>query len=90
MMENKVNANALIEQLIALEYAIRQSIAVREDQEDDADASHLDTAKSYGITVTDDMTGGISKGDLLNAVQTELRKLQTNTRDAANPASGDA
>lgn len=90
MKENKVNANASIEQLIALEYAIRQSTAVREDQEDDADAGHLEAAKNYGINVTDEMTGGISKGDLLNAVQTQLRKLQTQTRDAANHASDDA
>lgn len=77
----------LAEKLIALEYAIRQSIAVREDQEDDADTSHLETAKNYAINVTNNMATSISKGDLLNAVQTQLRKLQTQTRDAA---SGDA
>lgn len=87
MKENKVNTNVrtaqLIEKLIALEYAIRQSIAVREDQEDDADASHLAMAKSHGIKLTDQMTRSISKGDLLNLVQTELRKLQKQTRDHA-------
>lgn len=70
--------------LIALEYAIRQSTAVREDQEDDADTCHLETAKNYGINVTNNMASSISKGDLLNAVQTQLRKLQTQTRDAAS------
>lgn len=89
MKENTGNANALIEQLIALEYAIRQSTAVREDQEDNADASHLEIAKNYGINATADMTSDITKGDFLNAVQTQLRKLQTHTRDTANPVSND-
>lgn len=52
-----------------LEYAIRTSIIVREDQEDDADSGHLEEAAQCGINVIATMT----KGDLLNAVQTALR-----------------
>lgn len=70
MMENKVNANALIEQLIALEYAIRQSIVVRDDQEEIADPHHIEEAIRCGVKVSDEMT----KGDLLGAVQTMARK----------------
>lgn len=78
-----MDANTLIDQLVALEYVIRQSTAVREDQEDNANSGHLETAKTYGINAADDM----SKGDLLNAVQTRLRKLQTQTRDTYALAS---
>lgn len=52
-----------------LEYAIRQSMPVREDQEDPADAAHLEIAAACGIAVTPEL----SKGDLLALVQTRLR-----------------
>lgn len=80
MKENKTTVNELIETLTRLEYAIRQSITVREDQEDNADPHHVEEAKKYHINTTDDMT----KGDLLNAVQTHLRTLQAKTRNTAN------
>jgi hypothetical protein len=67
----------LIEQLIRLEYAIRQSMAVREDQEDAAEAAHIDQAARLGISVQAEP----SKGDLLTAVQTLLRATQA--RDTA-------
>lgn len=56
-------------QLQRLEYAIRQSITVREDQEDAADPLHVEEALRYGI----DAPTGASKGDLLSLVQTHLR-----------------
>ena len=59
----------LIEQLRKLEYSIRQSITVREDQEEDVDPVHRSEAERLGIAGT----SLISKGDLLNAVQTALR-----------------
>lgn len=62
----------LIERLKFLEYAIRQSIAVREDQEEDAEPQHKDEAARYGIR-SDALS---TKGDLLNAVQTSLRSAQ--------------
>ena len=59
----------LAERLKNLEYAIRQSMPVREDQEDMADAQHLAEAAACGVAVTP----GLSKGDLLSLVQTQLR-----------------
>lgn len=59
----------LIERLRVLEYAIRQSIPVRDDQEDPAEPEHLVEATACGITVGE----GLSKGDLLSLVQTRMR-----------------
>ncbi|HTH95197.1 MAG TPA: hypothetical protein VL550_08190 [Rhodocyclaceae bacterium] len=56
-------------QMQSLEYAIRQSMSVREDQEDPADPLHIEEARRYGIPAHDDL----SKGDLLSLVQTHLR-----------------
>jgi hypothetical protein len=55
--------------LRTLEYAIRQSMPVREDQEDPADAAHMETAAACGVVVA----AGLSKGELLSLVQTRLR-----------------
>jgi hypothetical protein len=55
--------------LRALEYAIRQSMPVREDQEDPADPLHLEEAAACGIG----LRPGLSKGDLLSLVQTCMR-----------------
>jgi hypothetical protein len=57
------------EQLQKLEYAIRQSMPVRDDQEDPADPQHLADAMACGIAVTPDL----SKGELLSLVQTHIR-----------------
>lgn len=77
-----ISIAASIEQLHGLEYAIRKSITVREDQEEDAEPLHLGEAARYGIR-GDALT---TKGDLLNAVQTALRSAQAragkNSRDA--------
>lgn len=54
-----------------LEYAIRQSMPVREDQEDPADPRHLEEAAACGVAVTPEL----SKGDLLSLVQTRMRAL---------------
>ena len=62
--------NAL-KRLQQLEYAIRQSMPVREDQEDPADPQHLDEAAACGIV----LTPTLSKGDLLSLVQTRIRAL---------------
>lgn len=62
----------LIERLGVLEYAIRQSMTVREDQDEPANPQHLSEAAQYGITVNEAMT----KGDLLNVVQTMHRARQ--------------
>ncbi|MNR82233.1 hypothetical protein D3C72_129880 [compost metagenome] len=62
----------LIENLSKLEYAIRQSMTVREDQDEPTDAQHRQEALRYGIVVDEAMT----KGDLLNAVQTLHRASQ--------------
>lgn len=59
------------ETLQKLEYAIRQSMPVREDQEDPADPQHLAEAAACGVAVTPDL----SKGDLLSLVQTRIRAL---------------
>ena len=66
-------ADYRIEHLKALEYAIRSSIAVREDQDEPALPPHMEEAAHYGIHIENDMT----KGDLLNGVQTLLRATQT-------------
>jgi hypothetical protein len=66
------NMDETIERLITLEYAIRKSMTVREDQDEPADLQHTDVAKSYGVSVED----GITKGDLLSAVQTLVRAKQ--------------
>lgn len=52
-----------------LEYAIRQSMAVREDQEDPADPAHMAQAAACGIAVSPEL----SKAELLSMVQTRLR-----------------
>lgn len=59
----------LIERLTILEYAIRQSMTVREDQDETADPQHRDEAERCGISVE----AAVAKGDLLNAVQTLAR-----------------
>ena len=64
----------LIARLTKLEYAIRQSMTVREDQDEPAYPEHNDEAKHCGISVEDEMT----KGDLLNAVQTLVRATRKN------------
>lgn len=58
-----------------LEYAIRQSMPVREDQEDPADPLHLKEAAACGIDVTPTIAATLSKGDLLSLVQTLMRAL---------------
>lgn len=58
-----------LNRLKKLEYAIRQSMPVREDQEDPADPLHLEEAAACGIEVAPNLT----KGDLLSLVQTHLR-----------------
>lgn len=63
------------ERLQKLEYAIRQSMPVREDQEDAADPQHLDEAIACGIAITPAMASMLSKGDLLSLVQTHIRAL---------------
>lgn len=68
-------APALVAQLQDLEYAIRRSIAVREDQEDAADCQHIEAACRLGIQAEADM----SKGDVLAAVQTRLRAAQADS-----------
>lgn len=64
--------NALIERLKVLEYAIRKSITVREDQDEPADLPHKEEAGRCGVLAEDDIT----KGDLLTAVQTLVRSIQ--------------
>lgn len=61
----------LPDRLQKLEYAIRQSMPVREDQEDPADPRHLEEAAACGVTVRPEL----SKGDLLSLVQTRMRAL---------------
>ena len=60
-----------LKRLQQLEYAIRQSMPVREDQEDPADLQHLEEAAACGMSVTP----SLSKGDLLSLVQTRIRAL---------------
>jgi signal recognition particle subunit SEC65 len=71
---NETTIGQLVEHLRTLEYEIRKSITVREDQEENADPQHKLEAKHFGISVNDADT----KGDLLNAVQTALRAAQAN------------
>jgi len=47
-------------------------MTVREDQDEPANPQHLSEAARYGITVSEAMT----KGDLLNVVQTMHRARQ--------------
>ena len=47
-------------------------MTVREDQEEPADSEHKDQAERHGISVDSTVT----KGDLLNAVQTLVRSIQ--------------
>lgn len=70
-MTNNVQNTDPLEALRQLEYAIRQSMPVREDQEDPADPQHLDAAAACGIAIT----LSLSKGDLLSLVQTRIRAL---------------
>lgn len=65
-----------IDRLSKLEYAIRQSMTVREDQDEPANAEHTEEAKRYGISVD----SGVTKGDLLNLVQTLVRARQKESR----------
>lgn len=67
------NAAGLAAQLQLLEYAIRRSITVREDQEDAAGIEHIEAARGLGVSVD----AAASKGDLLAAVQTLLRATQS-------------
>jgi hypothetical protein len=66
------NQTDLIERLTQLEYAIRKSMAVREDQDEPADPQHTEEAERYGIPVANTPT----KEELLNAVQTLCRATQ--------------
>ena len=69
---NPTSAAQMIERLTFLEYEIRRSITVREDQEEDAQSWHVEEAGRCGIAVH----AAMSKGDLLNAVQTAARAAQ--------------
>jgi hypothetical protein len=66
------NRAELIDRLTQLEYAIRQSMIVREDQDEPADPQHISEAARYGIAVANTAT----KEELLNAVQTLCRAMQ--------------
>jgi hypothetical protein len=67
-----MNGANLIERLTNLEYAIRRSITVREDQDEAADPQHKDEAGRCGIAVE----GAPTKEELLNTVQTLVRSTQ--------------
>jgi hypothetical protein len=69
LIETMSAISDLIAQLQNLEYEIRRSIPVREDQEDAAEPQHIDAARALDIP----LQGDITKGDLLGAVQTQLR-----------------
>lgn len=69
---NEIGRADLVEHLTNLEYAIRLSMTVREDQDEVAELQHKHEAERYGVSVEDAMT----KGDLLNAVQTLVRAIQ--------------
>jgi hypothetical protein len=79
---NGANLADLIERLTNLEYAIRRSITVREDQDEPAEPQQKDEAGRCGIA----LEGTPTKEELLNAVQTLARSAQ---RKMAAP-SGDA
>jgi len=72
MEEHKIDTTELIEKLIRLEYAIRQSMSVREDQEENIEPRHAQEAMHLGIQASAEM----SKGDVLSLVQTALRAKQ--------------
>jgi hypothetical protein len=69
---DKSGSHHLVEELQHLEYEIRRSITVREDQEDAADRLQIDAARKLGIAAEPES----SKGDLLSLVQTQLRAAQ--------------
>jgi hypothetical protein len=69
---NKTDQADLIKRLTILEYAIRQSMTVREDQDEPVERPHKEEAERYGISAAEEMT----KGELLNAVQTLVRATQ--------------
>jgi len=69
---NETTITLLIDRLKILEYEIRKSITVPEEQEENADLQHSDEAERCGIPVEDLNT----KGELLNAVQTTVRSTQ--------------
>lgn len=73
---NPSSDSEFIDRLTFLEYEIRRSITVREDQEDDAHPWHCKEAERCGIA----MHGLTSKGDLLGAVQTAVRAAQSKRR----------
>lgn len=70
----------LIARLQLLEYAIRKSMTVREDQDEPAELEHKNEAEHCGIPVANAAT----KEELLNAVQTLSRA----TRKKIATASG--
>ena len=69
---DETNYADLIEHLTNLEYSIRQSMTVREDQDEPANPPHKAEAERCGITID----AAVTKGDLLNAVQTLVRATQ--------------
>ncbi|MDQ9171810.1 hypothetical protein Q8A64_15460 [Oxalobacteraceae bacterium R-40] len=69
---NKTDNASLIERLKILEYSIRKTITVREDQDEDVDSLHRDEAAQCGLPIS----GLTTKGDLLNAVQTAVRSAE--------------
>lgn len=73
---NETNFSLLIERLTILEYAIRKSMTVREDQDENAEPAQRAEAQDCGI----DTAGLDTKGDLLNAVQTAVRAKQAQRR----------
>ena len=71
----------LIERLKYLEFAIRKSMAVREDQDEPAERSHVAEAAQCGIK----MTGDVTKGELLSAVQTLVRTTRAKEGSRTTP-----
>ena len=74
ILENSGDIAQRIDQLSFLEYEIRRSITVREDQEEDALEWQLKEAERCGIILAPMAT----KGDLLSAVQTAVRAARSN------------
>jgi hypothetical protein len=72
-MSDSINHADVSKRLQQLEYAIRQSMPVRDDQEDPAEPQHLDEAAACGIAMTPAIASTLSKGDLLALVQTHIR-----------------
>ncbi len=72
----------LIERLTILEYAIRQSMTVREDQDEPAYPEHAEEAQRHGILIE----VGLTKGELLNAVQTLVRATKKESLAVSNDA----